>query len=185
MDFHVGGTWRLGMMCLDCALRYGSHASVILALEVGILSTIWRFSTVRHRYSSNEKLTDGKFLFETIGSFSLYRSVQKVLEKALRRKSFVRVVQRHRDEFPEDELQTRFRAVVSRRVSLREQLEKSSNLRYCSYSECTAPPSVKFLLCSQCGTACYCSRQCQKLHWNSWHRDYCEKVARRSAGKSY
>ncbi|KAL0578741.1 hypothetical protein V5O48_003239 [Marasmius crinis-equi] len=36
-----------------------------------------------------------------------------------------------------------------------------------------------FLLCSSCLNATYCSRECQKIDWDSGHRDLCAEKARR------
>lgn len=37
--------------------------------------------------------------------------------------------------------------------------------------------TIKLLLCSNCHTVAYCSKACQKIHWNNGnHKEYCKAI---------
>eukprot|EP00808_Paulinella_micropora_P008110 g33649.t1 len=55
--------------------------------------------------------------------------------------------------------------------------EPVAALRQCSFLTChsTEPAPGKYLVCSRCKVAAYCSSDCQRRHWKDGHKKQCKK----------
>ncbi|KAE9398774.1 hypothetical protein BT96DRAFT_721065 [Gymnopus androsaceus JB14] len=178
---HIADTWKLGMTCLIGGLVRGRFDSVIISVEAGILPTIRRFLRTfdRHLPRMQDLETLFRSVLEVTSTYTYYRSVQKVVAKAIRRYSYDRDLWQQRagnSEAWAERWWISFIKIINTRIDLSNSLERLTGIYYCNTPECITPPSSKFLRCSGCTTAFYCSRQCQKTDRQK-HRVFCQKRA--------
>ncbi|KAF9067870.1 hypothetical protein BDP27DRAFT_1448847 [Rhodocollybia butyracea] len=179
-------TWKEALKYLSETFKYGGYDTILLSLDYGLLSALWRFSRATDRsppdgYTIDEIYGD---LLEMIATASFYRSIQKALKKIFRKHPLGNPelewnpVEKARLEWgPVDKHQSKhvwlkFQDLVTSRITCRDKwISAGLEPRPCVYEKCTTSTS-KFLRCSSCLMVYYCSRACQKYHW-SQHRNAC------------
>ncbi|KAE9388131.1 hypothetical protein BT96DRAFT_927251 [Gymnopus androsaceus JB14] len=162
-------TWKWSMKYLYFALEHGGSESIVLALNSGLLQALWKvtkcnFPQQLHFSVMPQSFTD---LIELISTASIYRSVQKPLERLFDKSPLIDIQKSGVSIWVE------FRTLVKKRIKLRYRYE-ANGIMSCSNPECKSPPSCKVFRCSRCMIAFYCSRLCQKAHWIDKHRKDCD-----------
>ncbi|KAE9402308.1 hypothetical protein BT96DRAFT_558514 [Gymnopus androsaceus JB14] len=177
-DENVIGAWRWCVEYLWHTFEYGGFDNIIVALKSGFLVALWKLSRrampsslPQHLRFSHMELF-GKVL-ELIGAYSLYRVIQKPLERIFKNPLL--------DEIETDldvlngepeVLWGRFKKLVLDRIAIR--YEREEGVILCSNNkECKSPCGSKVFRCSGCMIAFYCGSVCQKSHWRQAHRQEC------------
>ncbi|KAK0194410.1 hypothetical protein F5146DRAFT_1035779 [Armillaria mellea] len=124
-------------------------------------------------------------LLQSISSYFAYASILKRSHSAISHAE--RII-----EFPESHQDmNKVERLLVEWVKFRNAAFAKNNLltgteyRVCGYEQCpnmpglldgTVTTTVRFKSCSGCQFVLYCSRECQKAHWNTGHRTTCEKI---------
>ncbi|KAH7873290.1 uncharacterized protein C8R40DRAFT_1114696 [Lentinula edodes] len=170
--------WRFALEFLYESFNYGGYTSIIPALKSGLLLTLWNLSRaaegdpwVLHSNIASDELYIN--LVKLIAGSSMYRSVQRCLEKPLQTSPFSDVD--IDPVVPNMSLATStvwrdFKLLCVSRMRLRNYLE--TKYSFCSNDKCTTSgPRVR--LCNGCKITLYCGLSCQKQHWRNGHRAEC------------
>ncbi|KAF5365487.1 hypothetical protein D9757_012992 [Collybiopsis confluens] len=150
---------------------FGGHSCVKAVIKAGILPILWKFSTVvkvKPPFTEEGLYADLIYLF---GSSTLYRSVQKSLERNLHKSPLAEI------NAEEEYLSTtssrshsiwgRFKQSLISRIDIRKKIEQQVCLSKIN-------PPVKLYRCGGCHLAFYCGLECQKVDWNQHHRLLCQ-----------
>ncbi|KAF8827813.1 hypothetical protein HHX47_DHR4000339 [Lentinula edodes] len=169
--------WRHALEFLSESFDFGGYTNIILALKSGLLLTLWNLSLAAeaHPWDLQKSITSPRCinLVNHIAGSSMYRSVQRCLEKPLQTSPFADVD--IDPVIPNMSLATLtvwrdFKHLCVSRMRLRRYLE--TKYSFCSNDKCTTnSPQVR--LCNGCKVTLYCGLSCQKEHWRNGHRTEC------------
>ncbi|KAJ3927397.1 MAG: hypothetical protein NXY57DRAFT_625106 [Lentinula lateritia] len=174
---NLQAVWYHALEFLSESFHFGGYTNIILALKSGLLLTLWNLSLAAetHPWVIQSSITCPRYidLVKLIAGSSMYRSVQRCLEKPLQTSPFADVD--IDSVIPNMSLATLtvwrdFKLLCVSRMRLRKYLE--TKYSFCSNDKCTTnSPQVR--LCNGCKVTLYCGLSCQKQHWRNGHRAEC------------
>ncbi|KAF5379944.1 hypothetical protein D9757_010250 [Collybiopsis confluens] len=172
--------WEVIVRFIWCSCKVGGSKTIIAVIDAGILPILWKFSRNVHDVRVNASVTtDTRFytLLEVFGAFTVFRSVQKCLQKHLRKSPLFDInPDDESSEPPVHPIWSKLKRKLLYRIEIRVLLEHYEV--YCSNvdASCATEAPAKLFQCGGCHLAFYCSRSCQKTHWNRDHREICRAV---------